>query len=178
MVRRRNIPALQKLFIVKDGSVVKNRPLRAYRYFGSQGIATPAWPKRPVQTPHHWRLLVSLDLGSSPTPLSTWLLPALSNTSTGPSEGDSINSSWGHSPQPTNLCQSRSVYFTQSPFGGPGGSRTRVQNRFCRASYSDNTIYLTCRTAHHVHASVHKSNTRAHIRNTEVPKSCECKASL
>ena len=34
----------------------------------------------------------------------------------------------------------------QSPYGGPGGSRTRVQNTFLFASYSNKDIYFTTNT--------------------------------
>ena len=75
--------------------------------------------------------MVVLDLGSSPTPLSTRLLLALSKP--------------GPSHQKHAHVSDVSVYYeyTERAYGGPGGNRTRVQNTFCSASYSDNTIYFS-----------------------------------
>ena len=42
----------------------------------------------------------------------------------------------------TPSCSAVILIFIQFPYGGPGGSRTRVQNTFLFASYSNNLQYI------------------------------------
>jgi hypothetical protein len=66
-----------------------------------------------------------LDLRSSPTVLSNVNTHALSKPSTGPSDARWL------------VTLSFSLPTAQRAFGGPGGSRTHVQNLFYSPSYSN-----------------------------------------
>jgi hypothetical protein len=54
------------------------------------GLPPSAGLKRPLRIDRRWRLLVLLDLGSSPTPLSAWILRALSKTMFRPMRKNSL----------------------------------------------------------------------------------------
>jgi hypothetical protein len=94
-----------------------------------------------MRTVRRLRLRFLLDLRSSPTVLSTLLLFALSNL------GQAHYKTYYQSPgfEPASLivyhdfCGRASNMF----YGGPGGIRTRVQNTFLFASYSNIFIYYT-----------------------------------
>ena len=73
------------------------------------------------------------------TVLSTLLLFALSKSMTGPSEVSCCSQVGNSNPQ--SLVKLLHITLNNTS-GGPGGSRTRVQNTFLFASYS-NKLYLT-----------------------------------
>jgi hypothetical protein len=109
----------QELFIKK------NLPKQVFYYFGSQGIVTPAWLKRPVRRRYRWRLKVLLLRSESPNPkgfciapLSTSLLLALSKPFI-----------------PHKHSRRKMLMVEMSAYD------SRVQNTFCSASYSDTTTY-------------------------------------
>ena len=99
-----------------------------------------------MRTVRRLRLRFLLDLGSSPTLLSTRLLIALSmlvqahqkDFSTDPVLGNNFPK---HSPR--TPCHNRWLAlqaWDKSPFGGPGRYCPAVQNTFLSASYSNNLL--------------------------------------
>ena len=102
-----------------------------------------------MRTVRRLRLRFLLDLRSSPTVLSTRLLVALSslyqahhNQSVSPLTQSTVHSAASL----ISVNDSKNHCFIcchiQTPYGGPGGICTPVQNTFLFASYSNNLQYI------------------------------------